>query len=113
MTDLDHKRRKSEELESGNQRSYEELQEKVPRFTMDTSDMRRELFIEHLVTWGIITEEQKLDFDIAFHEKVDKALDGAWASWREHQEQKKQPKLQVVKKAAPKLLDSRGREIGG
>lgn len=106
---LDAKRNRAAELESGNQRSYEELQEVTKkRYSMDTSDMRRELFIECLVKWGVVSEEQKLDFDIAFHERVEEALNGAWAKFREANN----PKLQVVR-SDKRLTDKHGRPIGG
>lgn len=106
MTDLEHKQKKVVEMEEGNQRSYEELQSKLQGFNMDTSDMRRELFIEHLVLWGVISEDQKLNFEIAFHEKVEEALDGAWNKVRAAQK----PKLAVVKKPS-NLLDQHGRPL--
>lgn len=102
-------KKKITELEAGNQRSYTELLEKTKgRAKMDTSDMRRELFIDHLVEWGVISEEQKLQFDLAFLKKVEEALNDFWAQWRAAQEAP--PKLQVVKKQA-KLVDGRGRPL--
>lgn len=107
MTDIEHKRKKVAELEEGNQRAYMELREATNnRFSMDTSDMRRELFIEKLVEWGLVSEEQKLDFDIEFHSQVEEALVGAWQQFRAAQT----PKLQVVKKPST-LLDSKGRPL--
>lgn len=110
MTDTDkyHKQKRITELAEGNERSYAELIETLaPRpFNMDTSDVRRELFIEFLEKWGVITEEQRLDYEIAFHEKVEEALNGVWEQVR----QQKQPKLSVVKKPS-KLLDAQGRPL--
>lgn len=113
MTDLDHKKKKAEELEAGNERSYTEIRELIPNFTMDTSDLRRELFMKHLVEWGIVSEEQMLDFDIAFHTEVDEALNGAWAQVRAAKASKAQKKLSVVKKPEAKLLGPDGKPIGG
>lgn len=113
MTDIDHKRRVAADLEAGNERSYEEIREATSgRFTMDTSDLRRELFFKKLVEWGIVTEEQMLDYDIEFHKQVEEALSDSWAKLREAQAQPKK-KLSVVQKPAPKLLGADGKPIGG
>lgn len=110
-TDIEHKRKKVEDLEGGNQRSYTELREATGgRFSMDTSDLRRELLIDHLVEWGIISEDQKLDFEIKFHTEVEQALSGAWQQYRDAR--RHQAKLSVVKKPTA-LLDQNGRPIGG
>lgn len=113
MTNLDHKKKKASELEEGNERSYTEIQEIIPNFTMDTSDLRRELFMKYLVEWGIVSEEQMLDFDIAFHTEVEEALNGTWAQVRAAQAAKSKKKLSVVKKPEAKLLGPDGRPIGG
>lgn len=107
MTDVEHKKNKVAKLEAGNQRSFDELREATgKRFTMDTSDLRRELLIEFLVDWGVITEEQRLDFEITFHEQVEDALNEAWDSWKQSQK----PKISIVKNDS-KLLDQHGRPI--
>ena len=107
MTDLEHKTKRVEELEAGNQRSYEELRKVTQgRFRMDTSDLRRELFIDNLVKWGIVTEEQVMDFEIEFHEQVEKALNTQWEKFREAAK----PNLTVVKQNTS-LLDQHGRPI--
>lgn len=113
MSDLEHKQKKASELEAGNERSYTEIRELIPNFTMDTSDLRRELFMKKLVEWDIISEEQMADFDIAFHTEVEEALSGAWEQVRAAQDSKKNKKLSVVKKPEAKLLGPDGRPIGG
>jgi hypothetical protein len=111
------KRHRSDELEAGNLRSYNELGETmVQEFNqspqLDTSDMRRELLIEHLIKAGALTEEQALDFEIAFHLKVEEKLNEVWEQVREAIKKKKAPKLAVVKKGGV-LLDQHGRAITG
>lgn len=104
---LEIKTKRKAELEAGNERSYRELLEATRgRIQMDTSDMRRELLLEKLVEWGVVTEEQMLDFDIEFHEKVEQALNDGWAQVRESQK----PNLKVVKKPG-KLLGADGRPL--
>lgn len=108
------KRKKSDALEAGNERSYQELQEATGgKFGMDTSDMRRELLIEKLVEWGIITSYELVDFDIEFHLKVEEALNGAWTQYREAvKQQAAKPKLVLPPTTPKKLLDVHGRPIG-
>lgn len=107
MTDIAHKQKKSDELEAGNERSYQELREATHgRFSMDTSDLRREMFMAKLVEWGLVTEEQMLDYNIEFHEKVDEALSGAWADFRAATK----PKIALVQKPS-KLVDGHGRPL--
>jgi hypothetical protein len=110
MDPFEYKQKKKDELEAGNLRSYNELRQKLgPRWSgMDTSDLRRELFMEFLVQWGVITAEQMLDYDFAFHKKVEEALDGMWKQVREAEGKSK---LTVVKNPV-KLLDDKGRPIG-
>lgn len=106
MTDekiLASKRRRVEEAEAGNQRSYTELQQAIAEAGgrwggMDTSDMRRELFIQQLVEWGIITEDQVLDFELEFHKRVEDSLNQQWESFRQQLAEAKARKLSVVKK---------------
>lgn len=112
MTDLEHKQKKAADMEAGNERSYGEIQEIIPTFTMDTSDLRRELFIKKMVEWGIVTEEQKLDFEIQFHAEVEEALNGTWEQVRAAQAAKSKKKLTVVKSTAAKLLGPNGQPIG-
>jgi hypothetical protein len=114
---LASKQRLKDELEQGNARSYQELGElMVKEFRqspqMDTSDMRRELLIEHLIMAGALTPEQALDFEIAFHRKVEEKLGEVWEQVREAVKNKNQPKLAVVKKGGV-LLDQHGQAIGG
>lgn len=111
MTDVEHKRKQVEKLEAGNERSYAELRQATEnRFSMDTSDMRRELLIDSLVEWGIITEEQVLDFDIEFHNKVEVALNDAWSQYREMKAEAERPKIAAVTKPS-KLVDQNGRPL--
>jgi hypothetical protein len=105
---LEYMEKKRAELEAGNNRSYNELRQKLgPTFTMDTGDMRRELFMKHLLKWGIITEEQGLEFEIEFHSQVESSLNGYWEELRK---QEKGRGLTVVKNP-DKLLDQHGRPI--
>ncbi len=96
-------------LEDGNNRSYNELRQKLgPQFVMDTGDMRRELFFTFLVKWGVVNQEQALEFEIAFHEKVDASLEEAWAEVRKSD---KGRALTVVKEPDKKLLGPDGRPL--
>jgi len=108
MTDLEHKKKRCEKLEAGNDRSYKELREAVggAGFEMNTADARRELFFEKMVEWGVVTEEQMIDFNIAFHEKVEEALTHAWEEFRKVNK----PKLTVAKRST-KLVDGQGRPL--
>jgi len=111
--DIKHKKRLVEDLEAGNQRSYEELCEAAGgQVPIDTSDMRRELFYRFLVDWGIITEDQMLDFELAFHRKVEEALTNYWQQFREHQKKVQRANLTVVKNPTG-LVDGNGRPLGG
>jgi hypothetical protein len=120
MTDekvLAAKQRRKDELEQGNLRSYQELRATVMQHfnrdpDMDTSDMRRELLIEHLIKLGIFTEEQALDFEIEFHTRVEEKLGEFWAEVNNRIAEAKKPKLSVVKKGGV-LLDKHGHAIGG
>lgn len=96
MTDIEHKRKKAADLEGGNERSYEELRRETGgRFAMDTGDARLQLLIETLTELGVITEEQRLDFEIKFHTQVEEALNNAWAQVRELKKRAAQPQLVV------------------
>lgn len=96
-------------LEKSNNRSYNELRQKIgPEFTMDTGDMRRELFYKFLVKWGVVSEEQALEFEITFHEKVDAALEKQWAEVRKIE---KGHALTVVKNPEKKLFGPDGRPL--
>lgn len=111
MSEIEAKRKKVEELEAGNQRSYTELCQAIGgQVPMDTSDARREIFIQKLVEWGIISEVQYLDFELAFHAKVEEALNGFWAQFREQQAQAQRANLHVVQKPT-KLVDGNGRPL--
>jgi len=119
MSDIEHKRNLAKKLEDGNQRSYVELQEEVAkhggRFPgMDTGDARRETFFEMLVEWGIVSEEQFLEFEIAFHTRVDEALQAQWASLKEQiaEFEKRKTGLSVVKNPDV-LLGPNGQPITG
>ena len=104
---IESKRKKVEELEAGNQRAYDELRKATRgQFGMDTSDLRRELLIEMLIEWGILSEEQKLDFDIEFHKQVEKALGDAMTQIKQQAE----PRL-IIKQKAPNLLGPDGRRL--
>lgn len=111
MTDIEHKRKKARELAEGNLRSYEELRKEVPQFAMDTSEHRQEMFMAHLMKWGIVTEDQVLDFEIEFHTSVEEALNGQWTAYREAREAAKKPQLAVVKERPKKLTDAQGRPL--
>lgn len=116
MTDIEHKRKKAEELEAGNERSFKELNEKIAEYggppqTMDVSSMRLELLIEALKGRPEF-EEMILDFEIACHEKIAKALDEHWTQLRDaiKEFEKKQRGLAVVKRPDT-LLGVDGRPI--
>lgn len=117
MPDLpvEAKKRHVAALEAGNLRSYNELGEAVQAnfgrvINMDTGDTRRETLIEHLVLTGVWTEEQRLDFEIDFHSRVEERLDEEWEKVREAIAEAKKPKLQAVKKKNV-LLDQHGRPL--
>jgi hypothetical protein len=102
---LEAKRKK---LEEGNNRSYNELRQKLgPNFVMDTGDLRRELFYSHLVKWAIITEEQALEFEIAFHTKIEASLNEYWEQIRKQEGGRA---LTVVKNPQG-LVDRHGRPL--
>ena len=110
------KKKQRDELEAGNERSYMELGQDITahgaRFGgMDTSDMRRELFYEMLVEWGIVSEEQMLDFDIRFHEKVEEALNAHWSEWNAAKAERNKPSIALVKNF-DKLLGPNGMPPG-
>lgn len=101
--------KRREKLEAGNNRSYNELRQKLgPQFVMDTGDMRRELMFRHLVKWGVISTTQALEFEIAFHERVEASLNEAWEEVRESE---KGRNLTVVQKPS-KLIGPDGRPLG-
>lgn len=105
---LEYMEKKRADLEASNNRSYNELRQKVgPQFVMDTGDMRRELFYKHLVKWGIISPEQALEFEIAFHERVEASLNDAWTEVRNAEGKQK---FTVVKNPDT-LLDQHGRPL--
>lgn len=107
--ELEFKKKRIIKLGEGNQRSYNELLEASNgMMQMDTSDMRRELMFDFMVEIGLITEDQRYDFEIKFHEKVETALNDAWTQLREGE--KAASALSVVKK--PKgLVDQYGRPL--
>lgn len=105
---LDAMEKKRAELEAGNNRSYNELRQKLGAgFEMDTGDMRRELFYQYLLDWGIVTREQALEFEIAFHQKIEKALNEYWEEVRKSEGGRA---LTVVKKPTG-LVDGNGRPL--
>lgn len=119
MTDeftLEAKRKKAERLEAGNDRSFNELNEKLAEYhappqQMDVSGMRLEMLIDALKGRPEF-EEAMLDFEIACHEKISKALDDQWVKLREaiKEYEKKKNGLAVVKKPDT-LLDQHGRPL--
>jgi hypothetical protein len=105
---LEYLEAKRKKLEDGNNRSYNELrQETHGEFSMDTGDLRRELFMTFLVKWGIVSQEQALEFEIKFHEKVEEALNTQWEALREA---RKARGLKVVKQDK-RLLGPNGRPL--
>lgn len=90
MTD-EHLQKKHNDLEDENLRSYQELYE-LTQIPMNTVDARLQLFIEHLQDWGIIDENQRLDFELAFQLKIKDALDKTWEQVRKVQDYDKQTK---------------------
>jgi hypothetical protein len=107
--DAEAVKKQAEEVAAGNERSYTELAQKMgPSWPgMDTADARRETLIECLVEWGIITPEQLFRFELAFHKKIETALNSFWTEVR-NQEGKQ--KFTVVKNDT-KLLGPNGRPL--
>lgn len=92
------KQKRATELLEGNERSYRELvSASHGQFKMNASDLRREMFIDHLVEIGVVTDEQRWDFEIKFNENIEENLEKNWASFRESQE-----KAKAAEKAASK-----------
>lgn len=124
MTMTDHedkiieaKRRKVQELEEGNLRSYNELGQTIRDefkqiVDMDTTPVRIATLIDALVATGAWSESNRLDFEIAFQLKVEANLKEEWTKLRAALEERSKPKLSVVKQPSV-LLDQRGRPIGG
>lgn len=114
MTDeLNFKKNRLAELSAGNDRSYSELMAATGGAArMDTTSARLELLIETLVAAGVLTEEQVLDFEIKFHEKVEDALNQHWSQVRQMQAEARAPKL-VVPGGGRKstLTDAHGRPL--
>lgn len=82
--DIEEKRAKAQKLGEQNQASYDQLRAELQgNFEMDTGDFRRETLTQCLVEWGVITEEQLLDFEIKFHEGVWEQLERFWGQYRE------------------------------
>lgn len=80
----EEKRAYAADLGNKNQESYNELQAELKgNFEMDTSDFRRETFFQLLLEWGVITEDQMLDFEIKFHEGVWEQLESFWGQLRD------------------------------
>lgn len=90
MTD-EHLQKKHNDLEDENLRSYQELYE-LTQIPMNTVDARLQLFIEHMQDWGIIDQDQRLEFEMAFQLKVKDALDKTWEQVRKVQDYDKQTK---------------------
>lgn len=85
-----------EGLEAGNQRSYDEIREFTNnQFTMDTSDLRREMMWEALQRAGIVTPEMALEMELRFQKKVEEELNSAWVKVREIKAKAQKPKLFV------------------
>jgi hypothetical protein len=88
--DIEEKKALVQEKAEANQKSYDDLRSELgPQFDMDTSDYRREMFIQYLMEIGVITEEQVLDFEIKFHEGIWTQLEGFWLQVREHKAKQK------------------------
>ncbi len=118
MSDVDWKRKKAAELEAGNERSFDELNAKLAEYnappqTMDVSSMRLELLIDTLKE-NPDFEEAMLDFEIACHTKIAKALDDQWEALRNaiKEYEKKQRGLAVVKKSDV-IFGPNGQPISG
>ena len=75
--------------------SFAELQKKVKNLSMDTTGARIELLIDTLQEIGVLSKEQRLDFEIAFYEKIANSLKEMWTQLQE-QERNQHP-LKVVK----------------
>lgn len=111
MTDIEAKKSKLEKLTAGNQRSYTEIMEVTGgQLRMDFQSARAEMFIDFLESAGVISEEQRVDFELMFNETVDEALTKAWEQVRQAE---KQVKLHVPASARgdAKIVGLDGRPI--
>lgn len=81
MSDLEDLQRKHDKLAEENQASYQQLQQQAG-VTMNTESMRLNLFIDFATEIGLLTEEERLNFEILFHERVKESLDGVWEQYR-------------------------------
>ena len=115
MTDmLDHKKKQLQKLVEGNERAYGEMQAATGgRMNIDFDSARREMFMSKLVEWGIVSEEQMVDFDLEFHTQVETAIKKGWEDIREQQRQATQPKLVVPNQRPVRLVDPKtGKPLG-
>lgn len=90
--------KRAEKIEAGNLRSYQELEQKMKEmgvrgFTMDTGDTRLAILIDHLLIWGLITEDQRWDFELAFHARVEDELGEVWKKVREVESERDKPRI--------------------
>lgn len=80
--ELEPKFQTIDKLVEENTQSWKELHEAIPGIAMDTSDARLNMFIEFLTESGIMSDEQRLDFEIEFQNHIKQALDNTWEGYR-------------------------------
>jgi hypothetical protein len=113
MTDRENivnsKRVKMARLDDENGEVYKELQAHIKGFAMDTTGPRLNLLIAHLMAAGVMSEEQWLDFEIEFHEKVKAAMEKPLS---ELQTAKRRQGLAVVREPRKSgLVDRTGKPL--
>ena len=90
MTNIEAKKNELEKLSAGNQRSYSEIQQATDgMLRMDFQSARSEMFIDFLQECGIISEEQRVDFELRFQNTVEQSLKDAWEKVRQAEKQVK------------------------
>lgn len=78
MTYLSKLKVRHDRLAEANEASYKALLAKAPGLTINTTDARLQCLIDAL-SKSLFTEQQRLEFELAFHEKVKESLDKVWA----------------------------------
>jgi hypothetical protein len=110
MTDaekvLQSKRDRLAALDKENGEVYAELQAGFQGFTMNTVGARQELLLDYLKE-SIWSEEQSIDFEIKFHERVKEAMK---EPLEKLQEARRRQNFTVVKNPTS-LVDKNGRPL--
>jgi len=81
-----------------------------PGTAMNTVELRLNTFIIHLVEWGIITEDQKLDFEIKFAETIQDQLIAMRKDYDEQAAAASKPKLVIPNAAQAAQLGNIGKK---